>query len=317
MKNLKAWAQITRQLYIWHYNTNFRHYLMPFPDFDELAADIPMYHRHGVVGLFLEGAYAPGGGGRNGRAALLCDGAAAVGRQGRRPAGRRRSSSKAFTAALRRASPSISSCCTGRSASRPRAAVIICGFSRVRTAPYLEADFLASAPANCSRAPRQEAENDAVRRRVRKVRLSIDYVELLRSMAFEIRDGWYQMPPAARTEVTSRFPEFLREVRSFGIQQLHEGRGLEYDEKEFERRLRRYGVFTLENETLRVAVVPGLNGRIISSCTSPAARMCFDGPTRAMPAIRTSAASSSRCIPTIRPARGTWTGKCGTLPRTG
>ncbi len=30
---------------------------MPFPDFDELAADIPMYKRHGVVGLFMQGAY--------------------------------------------------------------------------------------------------------------------------------------------------------------------------------------------------------------------------------------------------------------------
>ena len=38
---------------------------MPFPDFDELAADIPMYKKHGVVGIFLEGDAAPGGGGEN------------------------------------------------------------------------------------------------------------------------------------------------------------------------------------------------------------------------------------------------------------
>jgi hypothetical protein len=65
MRNLRNWSKITNQLYIWHYNTNFAHYLLPFPDFDELAADIPMYKRHGVVGLFLEGAYPTGGGGEN------------------------------------------------------------------------------------------------------------------------------------------------------------------------------------------------------------------------------------------------------------
>ncbi len=65
MKNLEAWSKITDRLYIWHYNTNFAHYLLPFPDFDELAADIPMYKRHGVVGLFMEGAVSQGGGAEN------------------------------------------------------------------------------------------------------------------------------------------------------------------------------------------------------------------------------------------------------------
>ena len=65
LRNLKTWAAITNQLYIWHYNTNFSHYLTPFPDFDELAADIPLYQRSGVVGIFLEGSYEAGGGGEN------------------------------------------------------------------------------------------------------------------------------------------------------------------------------------------------------------------------------------------------------------
>ena len=64
LKNLKAWARITNQLYIWHYNTNYSHYLAPFPDFYGLAANISVYQRNGVVGLFLEGAYPPGGGSR-------------------------------------------------------------------------------------------------------------------------------------------------------------------------------------------------------------------------------------------------------------
>ncbi|HZT41118.1 MAG TPA: DUF4838 domain-containing protein [Chthonomonadaceae bacterium] len=62
-ENLTAWSKITDQLYIWHYSTNFANYLQPLPDLDEIAADIPLFKQHGVVGLFYEGDYAPGGGG--------------------------------------------------------------------------------------------------------------------------------------------------------------------------------------------------------------------------------------------------------------
>lgn len=61
--NLVAWGNITHQLYIWSYCTNFAHYLQPLPDLDEISRDIPLFKRHGVVGVFYEGDYAPGGGG--------------------------------------------------------------------------------------------------------------------------------------------------------------------------------------------------------------------------------------------------------------
>ena len=63
VKNLAEWSKITDTLYIWHYNTDFANYLMPFPDFDEFPADIRLYQRSGVKGIFFQGAYAPGGGG--------------------------------------------------------------------------------------------------------------------------------------------------------------------------------------------------------------------------------------------------------------
>ena len=63
VSNLKAWHQITDNLYIWHYNISFGHYLIPFPDFEELGADADMYHRNGVKGVFWQGDYSSGGGG--------------------------------------------------------------------------------------------------------------------------------------------------------------------------------------------------------------------------------------------------------------
>jgi hypothetical protein len=61
--NLLEWGKITDQLYIWHYNTSFAHYLNPFPDFWQLMDTAKLYKRQGVKGIFWEGSYPPGGGG--------------------------------------------------------------------------------------------------------------------------------------------------------------------------------------------------------------------------------------------------------------
>jgi hypothetical protein len=58
---LRGWSAITDSLYIWHYNTNFANYLLPFPDFDQFPDSIRLYRKAGVKGIFFEGGYAPGG----------------------------------------------------------------------------------------------------------------------------------------------------------------------------------------------------------------------------------------------------------------
>ncbi len=63
LTHLQDWAAITNNLYIWHYSIDFAHYLMPFPDFAEFPADIRLYQRSGVRGIFFEGEYAGWGGG--------------------------------------------------------------------------------------------------------------------------------------------------------------------------------------------------------------------------------------------------------------
>lgn len=70
MQHLRGWAAITDTLYIWHYNTDFANYLLPFPDFDEFPAEIRLYMKSGVKGIFFEGDVAPGGGGSD--AELRC-----------------------------------------------------------------------------------------------------------------------------------------------------------------------------------------------------------------------------------------------------
>ncbi|KAF0240804.1 MAG: hypothetical protein FD180_4762 [Planctomycetota bacterium] len=60
---LKGWDELTDALVVWHYDAPFAHLLMPFPDFADFPADLRLYRKHGVRGVFFQGATPPGGGG--------------------------------------------------------------------------------------------------------------------------------------------------------------------------------------------------------------------------------------------------------------
>ncbi len=256
---LKSWSQMTDRLYIWHYNTNFSHYLIPYPDFDELAADIPMYKRHGVVGLFLQGAYAQGGGGENAElrsymmARLLWN-----------PAANAEQEINDFHAAY-----------YGKAA-KPMRAYFDLLHRQVRFAPrgkgnhfwifvnprlpYLSPEFLKQANELFRKAD-QKAESPAIRQRIAKARLSLDYVELARAKQFDLRDGTYGPRDADRLK--TRFATFVEKAKGFGIQYFSESGSVDTHAKAFEKRIRPYRAYTLENSAVRVSVVPELGGRII------------------------------------------------------
>jgi hypothetical protein len=53
---LLAWNRVAPgHLQIWHYVVNFAHYVQPYPDWDELGADMAYYRDNGVSGMFCEG----------------------------------------------------------------------------------------------------------------------------------------------------------------------------------------------------------------------------------------------------------------------
>ena len=259
LHHLRGWSAITNQLYIWYYVTNFSHYLIPFPDFDELAADIPLYRKNGVVGIFLEGDYAEGGGGENAElrsyvmARLLWNPSVEV----------NRIINEFMTAYY------------GKSA-RPMRAYFDLLHQQVRPAPrgrgrhmwiytnpgapYLSEGFLAQSLKLFHEAE-TAADDDATRTRVGKARLSITYVRLMHAKAFQVRDESYA--PADLERLQESFRSFMNDVRSFGITELHEGTKLAEDEEEFRKLVKPYPVATLENAALRVDVAPELSGRII------------------------------------------------------
>jgi hypothetical protein len=259
MKNLNAWSKITNQLYIWHYNTNFAHYLLPFPDFDELAADIPMYKDRGVVGLFMEGSVTKGGGAENAElrsyvmAKLLWDPGTDV----------KRAVEEFHEAYYGKAAP-------------PMLRYFELMHREVRTppaglgrhiwiydspgAPYLNAEFVGKA-AELFRQAEGLAESDAVRARVRKARLGIDYVRLTRAKRFTVDGEWYR--PSDLNGLKERWNAFVAGLGGFGITNLSESSPLTRDEKDFAEFVRPYMITTLENDRLRVHVAPELGGRVV------------------------------------------------------
>jgi hypothetical protein len=229
MRNLRARSKITSQLYIWHSNTNFSQYLVPFPDFDELAADIPMYRRHGVVGLFLQGAYPKGGGGENAElrsyvmARLLRD--------------TRADAEAAVTEFLEgvygKAAPMMRDYLE---LMHPQVREPPRGAGRhlwIFGMPDYAPEFPDQARALLERAL-AAAEDEAVRHRVRKAALSIDDLDFVRAKEFRLAGSVYA--PADLAALRRRFESLAAELRRFGITSIREGVELASEQEEFRRR---------------------------------------------------------------------------------
>lgn len=59
---IDQWSQLTHRIFIWHYATNFAHYLAPNQNLNGLAKDIKFYGSRAVNGVMVQGNYqGPGG----------------------------------------------------------------------------------------------------------------------------------------------------------------------------------------------------------------------------------------------------------------
>jgi hypothetical protein len=259
MNNLRAWSKITSQLYVWHYNTNFRHYLQPFPDFDEIAADIPMYKRHGVVGLFMQGGTAAGGGAENAElkswvlSRLLWDSKADV----------NQAVNEFMEAAYGAAAPLMREYFElqhRQVRAAPQGPGHHIWIFTHPGAPFLTEDFVRDAKRILLRAE-QKATDSPSRGRVRRARLSIDYIEMFWSMRCFVKEGWFA--PRDMDGMRARLHSVVAQAREFGITEFHEGLPIADDEKQYAARIKPYRAASIENSFLQLHVVPELSGRVM------------------------------------------------------
>ena len=255
-KNLRGWAAITRQIYVWHYTTNFTNYLLPYPDFDELAADAELYRRNNVIGIFFEDDGEPGGGGQG-------------------------SALRAYVMARLLWNPKVDVARDIREfhetyygrAARPMLAYHQLLQRLVRFSPQGEGQhiFIRRSPV-FSPQDHQQAEklldqaerlasNDAVLHRVRKERLTVDYAALVASKRFVTSHGQYA--PVDLPALTKRFRSTMTRLKQLGNYHLHSLQTNQQDEQKFAAYMKPYAATQLENDALRVTVVPELSGRIV------------------------------------------------------
>lgn len=205
---LKRWSRITDSLYIWHYCTNFGHYLQPNPNWDELFADIPMYKRSGAKGIFMQGNYSPGGSGEFDEL-------------------------RAYVIAKMLWNPSIDPWAVvddfldgyyGK-AGRPLRKYIDFLMARVRdkeihtgiyTGPetkYFEGDFLQEANRLFDEAEKAVKDDPAALERVRHARLSVEYVDIM------YKYWWKDKSQVDEAEVN----RWCDKVKAAGITNVSEG----------------------------------------------------------------------------------------------
>lgn len=256
MARFKGWSKITGKLYVWHYITDFAQYLLPYPNFDELAADLAMYHRNGVRGVFLQGAESEGGGGEFAELRSWT-----LARMLWNPdTGFWAAADEFLKAYYGKGAPYLREYIERmhRVVRFPPA-----GLGRsiwaFRSAEFPE-DFAAGALALFDKA--ESAERDpAILRRIAKARLSVEWLEVLRAKRFVVGNGRFgPRDPAAFYRL---FDLFLRKARDAGITNIHEWYGIDQHEAEFRRYVRSYPVRTLESNMLRADVVPEYDGRVM------------------------------------------------------
>ena len=56
-EDLKRWCEISKNVYVWDYLTSFTHYLMPYPNYRVLGANLRFLRDLGVKGVFEQGSY--------------------------------------------------------------------------------------------------------------------------------------------------------------------------------------------------------------------------------------------------------------------
>ncbi len=51
-QDIAAWSQVSRDLFIWDYTTDFANYLMPFANLHVLKRNLKFFKDHGAIGVF-------------------------------------------------------------------------------------------------------------------------------------------------------------------------------------------------------------------------------------------------------------------------
>ena len=258
-ENLVAWSKITDQLYIWHYSTNFAHYLMPLPCIDEIATSIPIYKKFGAVGLFYQGSYQSPGGALAELKSYLC--------------------AKLMWDPSRNSKRIINDYLRGVYGKGDRAmgewldlihrdirkskknhAFIYDGPQN----PYMTPEVITKSFVLFDKAAKAAADNPTALREIDKARMWMQYVALTKtSVKYKIIGNEYKAIGDAVNEGMKT--AFAKNLRDFEVKNISEGNA---NVEGFLKSLGNNSVlkaYVLENDALKIDIVPEVGGRIVAA----------------------------------------------------
>lgn len=256
-RDLANWSRLAGKLYIFDYTANFDHYIMPHPNLRVLQKNVRYYIRNGAKGIFESGLGSKGSEWGELRSYLLarllwspdCD--------------------------IQAEMDGFLSACYGRAAA-PLAKYIAlihdtvekenihCSITASPMSAYLRPEIIRRAKSLFDQAE-QAADNETVMQRVQVARLPIQHVELEWSKPlYRYQNGFYQ---AQRVSGALQLAEqFNRIAQKNNITVLceFENRTPAWHLEQQKFWQKQWPAVRLENDELRLDVVPGLGGRIVS-----------------------------------------------------
>jgi len=267
-QDIAAWAKLCNRLWVWDYVTCFGHYIVPFPNLYVLKPNIQFLVKHNVKGIFEQGNYhSPGGYFSELRhymiAKLLWN-----------PDADDRAIMTDFLRGYYGAAAPVIQEYIDLLHNKVRDENI---HERIGANPksgYLTNEFLDQADALLAKAEQLVADSPEHLHRVRTCRIPLDYTRLCRYLAqpeqkpdkppqYEIRDGRYTCN--VDTEILPIAERFIDICEKEKVTHVGEGhrRLYRFFKQKLLDRAKGYEIVPLQNEALRLDVVPGLEGRII------------------------------------------------------
>ncbi|MCC6446070.1 MAG: DUF4838 domain-containing protein [Armatimonadetes bacterium] len=265
LENLQAWAKITDQLYIWHYATNFAHYLQPFPNLDELGEGVRIYKENGTKGLFYQGNHSKGGGGEfNEMRAWV------IAKMMWNPYRDYWKTVDDFIQGYYgKAAPHIRRYLSlmhepfrGQPSADGADTRLHLHIFEQTNAPYLTKERLLKADRIFEAAEKAVQEYPEFLERVRHARLSIEYIRLQQSRPrYAVEGAAYKPVPDPET---ARLQEIVvSKIKRAGITNVHEWNPVQEFFDRLEKGPQEYTAASLRSSGLQVDIVPELGGRIV------------------------------------------------------
>jgi hypothetical protein len=254
---LQAWCRVAPEVFVWDYFNNFAKYFMPYPNLDAICADIPLYARAGVTGLFAQmDAMPPKGPGDMAelRAYLIArllwrpelDGRAVI--------------DEFLNDYYGPAAEPLRDYLERLHAPARRGAAHLGPYLPMNAElPFLKPEFMAQAERLCTAAAHRVKRDEELARRVAAARLPVDYYRYWQTQKpYRFRRG--RFAPADR-DAAKRGRAFLIAAMAYGTEGLHEQSGRPIRDEL--RALEGAAVTVLRRGRCKLSFAPEMGGRIL------------------------------------------------------